>query len=100
MDFFRSFLGDILTIAGYCAVFAGIHKLFLIGTTLNEIKEVLQSQRRLDLASPAAAPLPLPLPSRGLTSEESDDAAAAYAQNLLRAVNAEHQRSEAEPKTV
>lgn len=100
MDFFRSLLSDVFTIAVYCAVFAGIHKLFQMATTLTEIKEVLQSQRRIEL--PAVA-RPLATAARGITPgsaahDASDDEATAYAQNLLRAVNAE-QRG-AEPKAV
>jgi len=67
------FIAEIMTIIGYVMIFVGIYKLFQITSELGEIKELLKSQR----AFPAAGP-------SGVA-----DAADAYAQNLLRAVNQE-----------
>jgi hypothetical protein len=95
VDLFRVFVGDILSFVVYVAFFAGIYKLFQVATTLDEIKGLLKGQRRNEFLAqgPAAAATDSgdPLP---------DDAASAYAQNLLRAVNAEAQRTGAEPRQI
>jgi hypothetical protein len=98
VDFLRALLGDVISIAAYCALFAGIHKLFQIATTLGEIKEVLQGQRRAELMAPVSVPVGLALSHH--PSDAGEDEAAAYAQNLLRAVNAERQVTEVSSKTV
>ena len=98
MDFLRALLGDVISIAAYCALFAGIHKLFQIATTLGEIKEVLQSQRAVNLMAPV--PVPAGLAPSHHQSNPGEDEAAAYAQNLLRAVNAQQQRTETRSETV
>jgi hypothetical protein len=89
VEFFQGFASEILIIAAFCAVCMGIHKLYQMATTLNEIKELLKSQRRHDAAaSGTMAGFP-----GNLTTDPSDDDATLYAQNLLRAVNAEQQHT-------
>lgn len=68
-----------MSIIGYVMIFAGIYKLFQIGSDLGEIKELLKSQRAL-AGPPGAFGPPRPAAS---------DPADAYAENLLRAVNQE-----------
>ena len=68
-----------MTVIGYAMIFAGIYKLFQIGSDLGEIKELLKSQRAF-VGPPGAFGPPRPAVS---------DPADAYAENLLRAVNQE-----------
>jgi hypothetical protein len=93
VDFLRAFLGDMLSLAGYAAFFAALYKLFQISTQLDEIKELLKGQRRNDFVAQGPAVIPA-IPS----DIAADDAAAEYAKNLLRAVNAESQHAEPESK--
>jgi hypothetical protein len=96
LDFLRALVGDTLSFAAYAALFAGVYKLFQVSTALDEIKELLTSQRRNDfLAQGPAAPA---VASGHVLSSDalSDEAAAEYAKNLLRAVNAEEQHAAAE----
>ena len=74
------FVAEIMTIIGYVMIFAGIYKLFQIGSDLGEIKELLKSQRGF-VGPPGTFGPPRPAAS---------DPAEAYAENLLRAVNQEH----------
>jgi hypothetical protein len=91
LDFLRALVGDTLSFAAYAAVFAGVYKLFQVSTALDEIKELLKEQRRGDFLAqgPATAAA---VSGGGL----SDEAAAEYAKNLLRAVNEEGLHAEAD----
>ena len=88
MDFSGTIVNGLLAMVGYVAMFLGVYKVFQIATDIREIKDLMASGRR----SPLAAPVGLaPEITKELIAEDS---AAAYAEHLLRAVNAESQRPE------
>jgi hypothetical protein len=81
-------------------MFLGVYKVFQIATDIREIKDLMASSRRTPLSAPftpVGAPALAPEVTRDLIAEDS---AAAYAEHLLRAVNAESQRSENAPHEV
>lgn len=91
MDFFGAFLSTILSVVVYIVVFMGVYKLYYIAKDLHEIKELMERKLR-NSAEVAAAPLRAAAPAATpvLTQSLSDeDAASAYAEQLLRAVNSE-----------
>jgi hypothetical protein len=91
LDFLRALVGDTLSFVAYAALFAGVYKLFQVSTALDEIKELLKEQRRSEFLTHGPAAV------AGVSPEPlSDEAAAEYAKNLLRAVNEEAQHAEAE----
>ncbi len=90
-DFLRVSVGYMFSFVAYVAFFVAVYKLFQISTALDEIKELLKSQRRSDFSGQGPAS-----PSVSSGDAFSDDAAAEYAKNLLRAVNEEEQRAAAE----
>lgn len=100
MDFFGAIVNGLLTTVAYVVIFLGVYKLFQIATELREIKDLVASARRVPSgAAPftsVSAPAVVPETTKGLTGEDS---AAAYAEHLLRAVNAE-QRTESAPHEV
>ena len=93
MDFFGAIVNGLLTTVAYVVIFFGVYKLYQIATDIREIKDLVVSGRR----APAIAPFaPLGTPARTpeiATNLSGEDSAAAYAEHLLRAVNAE-QRTE------
>ena len=102
MDFSGAIANGLLTIVGYVVIFLGVYKVFQIATDIREIKDVIVNRSRI--ASVAAAPF-TSVAAPGLTPEITkdliaEDSAAAYAEHLLRAVNAESQRTENTPHEV
>jgi hypothetical protein len=101
VEYLGAFLSEILTILGYAAILAIVFKLFQIATELTEIKKLLENQRRNDALTPVPATAAIVPGARNITPDESsEDAAAEYAKNLLRAVNAESQHASAETRQV
>src|ERR1700681_1394496 len=92
VDLSGAFVNGILAIIGYVVIFVGVYKVHQIATDIREIKDLVASARR---SSAAITPLP-----RGLAPEIADDSATAYAQSLLRAVNAESHPVASEPREV
>ena len=84
MDLSGAFVNGILTIIGYVVIFVGVYKVYQVATDIREIKELLVNGRRNPIA-PAVSGL-TPDVTKGVLDE---DAATAYAQSLLRAVNSE-----------
>jgi hypothetical protein len=101
VDFSGAIVNGLLTIVGYIVIFLGVYKVFQIATDIREIKDLIASRSRLpSVASPftpGGAPGLTPDITKDLIGEES---AAAYAEHLLRAVNAESQRAENAPHEV
>ena len=101
MDFSGAIVNGLLTIVGYIVIFLGVYKVFQIATDIREIKDLIASSRRVPLG---AAPLPsvgAPSLAPEITKDLiAEDSAAAYAEHLLRAVNAESHRSENAPHDV
>ena len=102
MDFSGAIVNGLLTIVGYVVIFLGVYKVFQIATDIREIKDLIVSRGRVP--SVAAAPF-TSVGAPGLTPEVTkdliaEDSAAAYAEHLLRAVNAESQRTENTPHEV
>jgi hypothetical protein len=85
LEFVGSFIQEILAVLGYAIVFAGAYKLFQIATDIREIKEAVKSGRRLQ--EHVGAPGAMKAPTRD--TDSSLDSADSYAENLLRAVNAQ-----------
>jgi hypothetical protein len=97
VDLSGAFVNGILAIIGYVVIFVGVYKVHQIATDIREIKDLVASARR---SSAAITPLP-----RGLAPEiakdlVADDSATAYAQSLLRTVNAESHPGASEPREV
>jgi hypothetical protein len=90
VDLAGAFLNGILTTIGYVVIFFGVYKVYQAATDIREIKELLVSGRRNPLPaaplSSASVPGLAPEVAQDLLAE---DAATAYAQSLLRAVNPE-----------
>ena len=89
-------------IVGYVVIFLGVYKVFQIATDIREIKDLIASGRRAPLGAPAPF---MPVGGLGIAPDITEDliaedSAAAYAEHLLRAVNAESQRSENTPHEV
>src|SRR3954463_11814359 len=101
VDFSGAIASGLLSIVGYVVIFLGVYKVFQIATDIGEIKELILSRSRV----PSAAAAFTPAVPTGLTPEITkdliaEDSAAAYAEHLLRAVNAESQRAENAPHEV
>ena len=102
MDFSGAIVNGLLMIVGYVVIFLGVYKVFQIASDIREIKDLVANARRAPLGVPAPY---TPVNSPGLTPDitkdlVAEDSAAAYAEHLLRAVNAESQRSENTPHEV
>jgi hypothetical protein len=101
VDFSGAIVNGLLTIVGYVVIFLGVYKVFQIATDIREIKDLVAIGRRAPLASAPLTSVGAP----GLTPEITkdliaEDSAAAYAEHLLRAVNAESKRAENAPHEV
>lgn len=86
MDLSGALVNGLLTIVGYVVIFLGVFKVYQIATDIREIKDLIASARRNPLGAPALTPGLAPAITKDLIAEDS---ATAYAQTLLRAVNAE-----------
>ena len=90
MDLSGAFINGILTMIGYIVIFVGVYKVYQVATDIREIKEVLVNSRRNPLGAVPLAPAIVPGLAPDITKDLlAEDAAAAYAQSLLRAVNSE-----------
>jgi hypothetical protein len=86
LEIIGSLIQEIITISIIAMLFAGVYKLFQVATDIREIKESLKNARRPESHFSAAVPF------ARIASSEADaslDSATSYAENLLRAVNAE-----------
>jgi hypothetical protein len=95
VDFSGTIVNGLLAIVGYVVMFLGVYKVFQIAGDIREIKDLVASGRRTPLAAAPFTPMSAP----GLTPDISkdliaEDSAAAYAEHLLRAVNAESRRTD------
>ena len=101
MDFSGAIVNGLLTIVGYVVIFLGVYKVFQIATDIREIKDLMASTRRGPLGAAPLSSVGAPGLAPEITKELiAEDSAAAYAEHLLRAVNAESQRSEGAPREV
>jgi len=101
VDFSGTIINGLLSIVGYVVMFLGVYKVFQIATDIREIKDLMVSGRRIPSGSASFTSVSAP----GLTPDVTkdliaEDSAAAYAEHLLRAVNAESQRPENVPHEV
>jgi hypothetical protein len=101
VDFSGAIVNGLLSIVGYVVIFLGVYKVFQIATDIREIKDLMVSGRRTPSGSASFTAVSAP----GLTPDVTkdliaEDSAAAYAEHLLRAVNAESQRPENVPHEV
>ena len=58
IPFVQAILGDMISLAAVGAIVAGIAKLFQMGTTLNEIKDLLVEIKRNSVDLGRSAPVP------------------------------------------
>lgn len=90
MQYIGAILQELITLAAYILVFAGVHKIYQIATDIREIKEAVQRARS---QSGYSAPAPTGNTSSAFQvrpdTEGSLDAANSYAESLLRAVQAQ-----------
>jgi len=101
VDLTGTVVNGLFTIVAYIVIFLGVYKVFQIATDIREIKELMASSRRTPLGAGSVAPVQAHgLPSEITKDLIAEDSAAAYAEQLLRAVNAESQRTESEPHEV
>ena len=82
MEIVGPFIQELLAIAGYALVFAGVYKLFQVAGDIREIKDVIKNAQRSGSHFSTAALAP------GET-DNSLDSANSYAESLLRAVSAQ-----------
>jgi hypothetical protein len=90
VEFLGAFVSGILSTVVYVIIFLGVYKLYYIAKDIHEIKELMERKLRgpVDAVAPSRAVAPVVTPE--LTKSLSDeDAASAYAEQLLRAVSAE-----------
>ncbi len=93
MDFSGAIVNGLLTIVGYVVIFLGVYKVFQIATDIREIKDLMVSRRRVPLRPRAFTSVVAPGLTPDITKDLiAEDSATAYAEHLLRAVNAESQR--------
>jgi hypothetical protein len=90
VEFFGAFISGILSTVTYVIIFLGVYKLYYIAKDIHEIKELMDRKLRnsVDVAAPSRAVAPAVAPELAKNLSE-EDAASAYAEQLLRAVNAE-----------
>jgi hypothetical protein len=101
VDLSGAFVNGILTIIGYVVIFVGVYKVYQVATDIREIKELLVSGRRNPLASAPITPAAITGLAPSVTTDLLDeDAATAYAQSLLRAVNSESSAAPSETHEV
>ena len=95
VDFSGAIVNGLLTMVGYVVIFLGVYKVFQIATDIREIKDLIVSRSRVPSAAAPFTPVGAPLLTSEVTKDLiAEDSASAYAEHLLRAVNAESQRSE------
>ena len=97
MDFSGAIVNGLLSIIGYVIIFFGVYKVTQIATDIREIKGLMASARRNPLS---ATPLTAGLAPEITKDLIAEDSATAYAQSLLRAVNAESRNTESAPHEV
>lgn len=92
MEIVVPFIQEIITIASVGIIFAGVYKLFQAASDIREIKEAVLNAKRSDghLRAPSS-----PSPKLRVDEDVSLESATSYAENLLRAVNAESANSPA-----
>jgi hypothetical protein len=101
VDFFGAIINVLLTTVAYAVIALGVHKVFQIATDIREIKDHVVGARRVPLAAASFTPVSTPALTPEIAKDLSgEDSAAAYAEHLLRAVNAESQRTENAPSEV
>lgn len=83
------FLSQAIALFGYALLVTSVYKIFQVGKEVREIKDLLKKSARN--SSHGATTLP------AVSSAESD-AAAEYAENLLRSLQAESAGSESEAR--
>jgi hypothetical protein len=84
VDFVGAFVQEITVIASYALLIGGVYMLFRISSDLGEIKQLLKDRTRSAPPSPALSSALAPLANMRSTDDASE-----YAEQLLRAVNAE-----------
>jgi hypothetical protein len=90
VDFFGAFISGILSIVVYIVVFMGVYKLYYIAKDIHEIKELMERKLRTPAEVPSLSRAIAPVAAAEVTRSLSDeDAASAYAEQLLRAVGTE-----------
>ena len=89
MDLSGAFISGILSIIGYVIIFVGVYKVHQIAADIREIKDLVASARRTTLGGSALTPVASGIAPEITNDLIAEDSATAYAQSLLRAVNAE-----------
>jgi uncharacterized membrane protein len=97
VDLSGALVNGLLAIIGYVAIFVGVYKVNQIAGDIREIKGLVASARHGALTPTPVAAVRIPEITTDLMAEDS---AAAYAQSLLRAVNAESHTATSEPHNV
>ncbi len=86
MDLAGAFVNGLIAIIGYIVIFVGVYKVHQIASDIREIKDLVASARRNSVTTAPLTTVLAPEITKDLIAEDS---AAAYAQSLLRAVNAQ-----------
>jgi hypothetical protein len=102
VEFLGAFVSTLLSVVAYGIIFLGVYKLYYIAKDIHEIKELMERKLKNPAqvptaAAPVIAPVLTPELTKGLSEE---DAASAYAEQLLRAVSAESPARVSEPHEV
>lgn len=101
MEFVGAFVSGILSFIGFAAICLGVYKVSQIATDIREIKGLIASARRNSLSPEPLAPSIAAAVTPDIAKDlMGDDSASAYAEHLMRAVNAESRRAENEPHEV
>lgn len=94
MDISAAIINGLLTTVGYLVIFLGVYKVFQIATDIREIKDLVASGRRASAGAVPPAPLSVPRVPPAVTKDLiAEDSADAYAEQLLRSVGGDSQRS-------
>jgi len=97
VDLFGAIIGGLLSTVAYVVIFFGVYKLYQIAIDIREIKDLVVSGRRVSPGTPPSIPIATPAltPMSSNIDLANEDSAAAYAEHLLRAVNAEQRTGNA-----
>jgi hypothetical protein len=93
VDLAQMLLSEAMAIFGYALLCTAVYKIFQLGKEVREIKDLLKKSSRNSSLGPVA---PSPMASPIASTADDDAAAAEYAENLLRSLQAEAARGVSE----
>lgn len=96
MDLSGALINGLLTVVGYTVIFLGVYKVFQIATDIREIKDMVAKARGNSVDFTRPTPVIARTVAPVIARDPIADDPSAYAEQLLRAVNADSQVKETE----